>query len=247
MKSRWPAVCLWLLSGLAWGLAWGQPAPQGGSAVAAVADALGPEQQRSERERLAQARAAQQARWAEREQACSRLFWVNDCLRQAKLEYRQAMSEIERQQTRLEQGIRQQRASELAQRINSRTQERIPERIPQRIPERIPERSEPPQEREQRQVGTAEHNAAAERAQIVAAQPMPVQQTVQQQDQQQEQRQDRRQVQAGERLLKQEQRQEQASARAQRREQSAQAAQAAQAARLDRYTKRAAASDEAPP
>jgi hypothetical protein len=239
MKSRWPAVCLWLLSGLAWGLAWGQPAPQGGSAVAAVADALGPEQQRSERERLAQARAAQQARWAEREQACSRLFWVNDCLRQAKLEYRQAMSEIERQQTRLEQGIRQQRASELAQRINSRTQERIPQRIP--------EPSEPPQEREQRQVGAAEHNAAAERAQIVAAQPMPVQQTVQQQDQQQEQRQDRRQVQAGERLLKQEQRQEQASARAQRREQSAQAAQAAQAARLERYTKRAAASDEAPP
>ena len=239
MKSRWPAVCLWLLSGLAWGLAWGQPAPQSGSTVAAMADASSPEQQRSERERLAQARAAQQARWAEREQACSRLFWVNDCLRQAKLEYRQAMSEIEKQQTRLEQGIRQQRASELAQRINSRTQERIPQRIP--------ERSEPPQEREQRQVGAAEHNAAAERAQIVTAQPIPVQQTVQQQDQQQEQRQDRRQIQAGERLLKQEQRQEQASARAQRREQSAQAAQAAQAARLERYTKRAAASDEAPP
>ena len=243
MKSRWPAVCLCLLSGLAWGLAWGQPAPQSGSTVAAVADASSPEQQRSERERLAQARAAQQARWAEREQACSRLFWVNDCLRQAKLEYRQAMSEIEKQQTRLEQGIRQKRASELAQRINSRTQERIPERVP----ERIPERSEPPQEREQGQVGAAEHNAAAERAQIVTAQPIPVQQTVQQQDQQQEQRQDRRQIQAGERLLKQEQRQEQASARAQRREQSAQAAQAAQAARLDRYTKRAAASDEAPP
>jgi hypothetical protein len=235
MKSRWPAVCLWLLSGLAWG----QSAPQGGAAVALVAAASSPEQQRSERERLAQARAAQQARWAEREQACSRLFWVNDCLRQAKLEYRQAMSEIEKQQTRLEQGIRQQRASELAQRINSRTQERIPERVP--------ERSEPPQEREQRQVGAAEHNAAAERAQIVTAQPMPVQQTVQQQDQQQEQRQDRRQIQAGERLLKQEQRQEQAIARAQRREQSAQAAQAAQAARLDRYTKRTAASDEAPP
>ena len=239
MKSRWPAVCLCLLSGLAWGLAWGQPAPQSGSTVAAVADASSPEQQRSERERLAQARAAQQARWAEREQACSRLFWVNDCLRQAKLEYRQAMSEIEKQQTRLEQGIRQKRASELAQRINSRTQERIPERIP--------ERREPPQEREQGQVGAAEHNAAAERAQIVTAQPIPVQQTVQQQDQQQEQRQDRRQIQAGERLLKQEQRQEQASVRAQRREQSAQAAQAAQAARLERYTKRAAASDEAPP
>lgn len=235
MKSRWPAVCLWLLSGLAWG----QPAPQGGSAVAAVADALSPEQQRSERERLALARAAQQARWAEREQACSSLFWVNDCLRQAKLEYRQTMGEIERQQTRLERGIRQQRASELAQRINSRTQERIPERIP--------ERTEPAQEREQRQVGAAEHNAAAELAQIVTAQPMPVQQTVQQQYQQQEQRQDRRQIQAGERLLKQQQRQEQASARAQRREQSAQAAQAAQAARMERYTKRAAASDEAPP
>lgn len=231
MKSRWPAVCLWLLSGLAWG----QPAPQGGAAVALVAAASSPEQQRSERERLAQARAAQQARWAEREQGCSRLFWVNDCLRQAKLEYRQAMSEIERQQTRLEHGIRQQRASELAQRINSRT------------PERTSERSEPPQEREQRQVGAAEHSAAAERAQIVPAQPMPVQQTVQQQDQQQEQRKDRRQIQAGERLLKQEQRQEQASARAQRREQLAQAAQAAQAARLERHAQRAAVSDEAPP
>ncbi len=239
MKSRWPAVCLWLLSGLAWG----QSVPQGGAPVALVAAASSPEQQRSERERLAQARAVQQARWAEREQGCSRLFWVNDCLRQAKLEYRQAMSEIERQQTRLEHGIRQQRASELAQRINSRTQERTPERTP--------ERGEPPQEREQRQVGAAEHSAAAERAQIVPAQPMPAQQTVQQQDQQQEQQQeqrkDRRQIQAGERLLKQEQRQEQASARAQRREQSAQAAQAAQAARLERYTKRAAASDEAPP
>jgi hypothetical protein len=239
MKSRWPAVCLWLLSGLAWG----QSAPQGGAAVALVAAASSPEQQRSERERLAQARAAQQARWAEREQGCSRLFWVNDCLRQAKLEYRQAMSEIERQQTRLEHGIRQQRASELAQRINSRTQERTPERTP--------ERSEPPQEREQRHVGAAERSAAAERAQIVPAQPMPAQQTVQQQDQQQdqqqEQRKDRRQIQAGERLLKQEQRQEQASARAQRREQSAQAGQAAQAARLERYARRAAASDEAPP
>ena len=239
MKSRWPAVCLWLLSGLAWG----QSVPQGGAAVALVAAASSTEQQRSERERLAQARAAQQARWAEREQGCSRLFWVNDCLRQAKLEYRQAMSEIERQQTRLEHGIRQQRASELAQRINSRTQERTPERTP--------ERSEPPQEREQRHVGAAERSAAAERAQIVPAQPMPAQQTVQQQDQQQdqqqEQRKDRRQIQAVERLLKQEQRQEQASARAQRREQSAQAAQAAQAARLERYTKRAAASDEAPP
>ena len=239
MKSRWPAVCLWLLSGLAWG----QSVPQGGAAVALVAAASSTEQQRSERERLAQARAVQQARWAEREQGCSRLFWVNDCLRQAKLEYRQAMSEIERQQTRLEHGIRQQRASELAQRINSRTQERTPERTP--------ERSEPPQEREQRHVGAAERSAAAERAQIVPAQPMPAQQTVQQQDQQQdqqqEQRKDRRQIQAVERLLKQEQRQEQASARAQRREQSAQAAQAAQAARLERYTKRAAASDEAPP
>ena len=243
MKSRWPAVCLWLLSGLAWG----QSVPQGGAPVARVAAASSPEQQRSERERLAQARAVQQARWAEREQACSRLFWVNDCLRQAKLEYRQAMSEIERQQTRLEQGVRQQRASELAQRVNSRTQERTQERTP----EHIPQRSEPPQEREQRQVGAAGHNAAAQRAQIVTAQPMPVQQTVQQQDQQQdqqeEQRQDRRQIQAGERLLKQEQRQEQANARTQRREQSAQAAQAAQAARLERYAKRAAASDEAPP
>lgn len=207
--------------------------------MALVAGASGPEQQRSERERLAQARAAQQARWAEREQACGRLFWVNDCLRQAKLEHRQAMSDIEKRQTRLEQDIRQQRASELAQRIQSRTQERVTETDQ--------ERKDRAQEGEQRQVGASVQDDAAQPAQLVPAQPRPVQQTVQQQDQQQEQRQDRRQIQAGERLLKQEQRQEQASARAQRREQSAQAAQAAQAARLERHAQRAAASDEAPP
>lgn len=222
MKFRWLAACLLLLSGLAWG----QVASHGGPD--AVAAASTPERQRGERERLVQARAAQQARWAEREQDCSRRFWVNDCLRQAKLEHRRAMSEIERQQTRLESDIRQRRASEVAQRMHSRVQER----------------TDGPTEREQRQIGADESGVPAGQTQ-----PEPVQ-PVQPQEQaahQLAQRLEQRQIQAGERLLKQEQRQEQASARAQRREQSAQAAQAAQAARLERYAQRAAASNEAPP
>jgi hypothetical protein len=222
MKFRWLAACLLLLSGLAWGQAASHGGPDAGAAAST------PEAQRGERERLVQARAAQQARWAEREQACGQLFWVNSCLRQAKLEHRRAMSEIERQQTRLESDIRQRRASEVAQRMHSRAQER----------------TDRPTEREQRQIGADDLGVPAGQAQPEPVQPVQPQE---QADQQLAQRQEQRQLQASERLLKQEQRQEQASARTQRREQSAQAAQAAQAARLERYAQRAAASDEAPP
>ena len=219
MKFRWLAARLLLLSGLAWGQAASHGGPDAGAAAST------PEAQRGERERLVQARAAQQARWAEREQACGQLFWVNSCLRQAKLEHRRAMSDIERQQTRLESDIRQRRASEVAQRMHSRAQDS----------------TDRPTEREQRQIGADEPGVPAGQAQ-----PKPVQ-PQEQADQQLAQRQEQREKQASERLLKQEQRQEQASARTQRREQSAQAAQAAQAARLERYAQRAAASDEAPP
>ncbi len=225
MRPRWLVACLLLLSGLAWG----QIAPHAGAA--AVAAALTPERQRSERERLVQARAAQQARWAEREQDCSRRFWVNDCLRQAKLEHRRAMSEIERQQTRLESDIRQQRGADVAQRIQSRAQER----------------TDRPTQREQRQMGADESGAPAGQASPEPVQAVRAAQPQEQAAQQLARRQEQRQRQAGERLLKQEQRQEQAGARAQRREQSAQAAQAAQTARLERHAQRAAASDEAPP
>ena len=90
------------------------------SAMAAVAQtAPGPEAQ-AERSRIAAERSQAEARFAAQEVACYQIFAVNDCLKAAKSQRRERLSDLRRQDLTLNEAERKRRASDRVSGIDER-------------------------------------------------------------------------------------------------------------------------------
>ena len=86
----------------------------------AAAQAQGPA---DERQRLAEQRAAVEARFAEREAACQQRFAVTDCVNQAKQERRAAMAPLRRRSAALDDAQRKERAARQSEELRRQVDE----------------------------------------------------------------------------------------------------------------------------
>ena len=135
------------------------------SAMAAVAQtAPGPEAQ-AERSRIAAERSQAEARFAAQEVACYQIFAVNDCLKAAKSQRRERLSDLRRQDLTLNEAERKRRASDRVSGIDERNSAQSQQ-------EAAAQRAESVQRMRQRQDEMAKR--AAERVRDPGSAPAPV-------------------------------------------------------------------------
>jgi hypothetical protein len=84
---------------------------------AALAEPVGSELQRIERER-----ARVHAVWLDEQKACRQGFWVNDCLKDAQARHRLSLAQLKRQQVQIEQALSQQRSQAAFERVQDKLQ-----------------------------------------------------------------------------------------------------------------------------